>query len=209
MGRLRIAHVFSLPQASLELLQSPISEVGTALFMGFYDASAASTIMLGLNVNQTSGNLTAISEFRLTFPGRVNDYFTAATLVSVYVFENARLVKLPTDFKVAGAIHIEEFGLTIPPGVKGIVYAGTPHGLLYGVSLSQEELNGAWTDSSTGKTTLFTLLGKPRVPLAPGTYPSGNSYRSEEHTSELQSRGHLVCRLLLEKKKLSKKQYGA
>src|SRR5690625_6192199 len=27
--------------------------------------------------------------------------------------------------------------------------------------------------------------------------------RSEEHTSELQSRGHLVCRLLLEKKNLS------
>src|SRR5207253_9341776 len=30
--------------------------------------------------------------------------------------------------------------------------------------------------------------------------------RSEEHTSELQSRGHLVCRLLLEKKK-KKNQY--
>src|SRR5690625_6519673 len=29
------------------------------------------------------------------------------------------------------------------------------------------------------------------------------SHRSEEHTSELQSRGHLVCRLLLEKKKRS------
>src|SRR5690625_6724311 len=29
----------------------------------------------------------------------------------------------------------------------------------------------------------------------------GNRARSEEHTSELQSRGHLVCRLLLEKKK--------
>src|SRR5690625_3321890 len=28
-----------------------------------------------------------------------------------------------------------------------------------------------------------------------------NKARSEEHTSELQSRGHLVCRLLLEKKK--------
>src|SRR5690625_5905677 len=28
-----------------------------------------------------------------------------------------------------------------------------------------------------------------------------NKVRSEEHTSELQSRGHLVCRLLLEKKK--------
>src|SRR5439155_14542279 len=36
--------------------------------------------------------------------------------------------------------------------------------------------------------------------------------RSEEHTSELQSRGHLVCRLLLEKKKTclpaSKRQAG-
>src|SRR5207253_8831360 len=30
------------------------------------------------------------------------------------------------------------------------------------------------------------------------------TWRSEEHTSELQSRGHLVCRLLLEKKKIHK-----
>src|SRR5690625_6666232 len=30
--------------------------------------------------------------------------------------------------------------------------------------------------------------------------PGGCDVRSEEHTSELQSRGHLVCRLLLEKK---------
>src|SRR5690625_6334197 len=34
-----------------------------------------------------------------------------------------------------------------------------------------------------------------------GTVFGGVSLRSEEHTSELQSRGHLVCRLLLEKKK--------
>src|SRR5690625_6984297 len=32
-----------------------------------------------------------------------------------------------------------------------------------------------------------------------------SSMRSEEHTSELQSRGHLVCRLLLEKKKATMK----
>src|SRR5690625_6438174 len=31
--------------------------------------------------------------------------------------------------------------------------------------------------------------------------PTQLDVRSEEHTSELQSRGHLVCRLLLEKKK--------
>src|SRR2546422_3420159 len=32
-------------------------------------------------------------------------------------------------------------------------------------------------------------------------FPPDSSARSEEHTSELQSRLHLVCRLLLEKKK--------
>ncbi|TLZ76895.1 MAG: hypothetical protein E6K08_04690 [Methanobacteriota archaeon] len=42
IGRLRIAHVFPLPQASLELLESPISELGTALYLGFYDASVLS-----------------------------------------------------------------------------------------------------------------------------------------------------------------------
>src|SRR5437870_8167158 len=36
---------------------------------------------------------------------------------------------------------------------------------------------------------------------AHATYPPATDIRSEEHTSELQSRGHLVCRLLLEKKK--------
>src|SRR2546430_13607894 len=39
--------------------------------------------------------------------------------------------------------------------------------------------------------------------LLGGTLPEGPGffYRSEEHTSELQSQSNLVCRLLLEKKK--------
>src|SRR5690349_23650582 len=37
-----------------------------------------------------------------------------------------------------------------------------------------------------------------------GSVASINSGRSEEHTSELQSRRDLVCRLLLEKKKTNK-----
>src|SRR2546422_5706791 len=42
---------------------------------------------------------------------------------------------------------------------------------------------------------------KTRGVLA-GSPPTGSLFcRSEEHTSELQSRLHLVCRLLLEKKK--------
>src|SRR2546422_3579701 len=38
-----------------------------------------------------------------------------------------------------------------------------------------------------------------------GRWFFGSHWRSEEHTSELQSRLHLVCRLLLEKKKKNRK----
>src|SRR3712207_8759243 len=40
-------------------------------------------------------------------------------------------------------------------------------------------------------------LGGLGVPVRP---PGGRDVRSEEHTSELQSRQYIVCRLLLEKK---------
>src|SRR5439155_20487549 len=38
-----------------------------------------------------------------------------------------------------------------------------------------------------------------RWPASPAALGQPATQRSEEHTSELQSRGHLVCRLLLEK----------
>src|SRR5207253_5234206 len=49
----------------------------------------------------------------------------------------------------------------------------------------------------------FTLPPRSRrsdLLVAAGCANSVDVDRSEEHTSELQSRGHLVCRLLLEKK---------
>src|SRR5471030_3498347 len=52
-------------------------------------------------------------------------------------------------------------------------------------------------------TTLFRSCGSiSTVNSTPfGTRTAGSTARSEEHTSELQSLRHLVCRLLLEKKK--------
>src|SRR5689334_25249281 len=44
------------------------------------------------------------------------------------------------------------------------------------------------------------------APLGYPADPTNASFRSEEHTSELQSQFHLVCRLLLEKKKKNKKK---
>src|SRR5215813_14717313 len=50
-------------------------------------------------------------------------------------------------------------------------------------------------------TTLFRSLRRASRGRWPAEPPAAPPERSEEHTSELQSRPHLVCRLLLEKKK--------
>src|SRR2546429_5761608 len=63
-------------------------------------------------------------------------------------------------------------------------------------------------------TTLFRShdLAAARGPVsdheADADEPACDDPRSEEHTSELQSRLHLVCRLLLEKNTISGASYG-
>src|SRR3712207_7686471 len=52
-----------------------------------------------------------------------------------------------------------------------------------------------------GEDQLLTLAGQHTTP--PRRLTQQNKFRSEEHTSELQSRQYLVCRLLLEQKKLT------
>src|SRR3712207_8955971 len=51
---------------------------------------------------------------------------------------------------------------------------------------------------------LDLLRADARVGQAEGVEAALDEERSEEHTSELQSRQYLVCRLLLEKKKYNK-----
>src|SRR2546429_3886809 len=56
--------------------------------------------------------------------------------------------------------------------------------------------------SVTGTSSASPRKSPSSVPaVIPSTATEGVRNRSEEHTSELQSRLHLVCRLLLEKKK--------
>src|SRR5207253_5887477 len=67
-------------------------------------------------------------------------------------------------------------------------------------------------NNALGQALLASRMGKRRIVAETGAGQHGVATatacallgleRSEEHTSELQSRGHLVCRLLLEKKKL-------
>src|SRR5215813_15653738 len=67
--------------------------------------------------------------------------------------------------------------------------------------------------NDTATTEIYTLSLHDALPICGGICNPGpgglglcTHPRSEEHTSELQSRPHLVCRLLLEKKKKNKKK---
>src|SRR5947209_15392608 len=69
--------------------------------------------------------------------------------------------------------------------------------------------------NDTATTEIYTLSLHDALPISKdigaGAWPVDRGedqrlfYRSEEHTSELQSRQYLVCRLLLEKKKKKKR----
>src|SRR5690625_2967297 len=77
--------------------------------------------------------------------------------------------------------------------VKDYLENGRTHGFTFEVmprSLREDNTSGGKLNPSLNLVQTFELLDNTFEPL-----------RSEEHTSELQSRGHLVCRLLLEKKK--------
>src|SRR5207253_9975917 len=85
--------------------------------------------------------------------------------------------------------------------------------MFFNVSLSSVNERSPLTDCSS-TTRLVTLTSSVSPPTSSVNDPieslsfalttrfvRSSVLRSEEHTSELQSRGHLVCRLLLEKKK--------
>src|SRR5436309_8000263 len=67
------------------------------------------------------------------------------------------------------------------------LFRSTPHGRM--LPWRFPCASASWATSTLS----FALITPPMIPF--------NTLRSEEHTSELQSRENLVCRLLLEKKK--------
>src|SRR5438874_7812624 len=89
-------------------------------------------------------------------------------------------------------------------GALRAVYAGSY--LVRNVSTVQDYTNyarGLYADyyQCHGAEPANGLASTCFSPSTVWTETEGNTHRSEEHTSELQSRRDLVCRLLLEKKK--------
>src|SRR5207253_10950347 len=96
--------------------------------------------------------------------------------------------------KYCSGLHVSPSCSSVPPV---FFYKDTATTEIYTLSL-----HDALPISSRSPARRSTLRSASRKDCAGARVPRVfEMKRSEEHTSELQSRGHLVCRLLLEKKK--------
>src|SRR5690554_7441194 len=111
---------------------------------------------------------------------------------------------IDTEIPLAGAADAANFGAGVPGelvgGGPGLAGGFSDHLRLDGVELGEEELRLVFIALGQRHTGFDQLTDALHAFLDPLDIP-GAHQRSEEHTSELQSRPHLVCRLLLEKKK--------
>src|SRR2546429_5958190 len=93
----------------------------------------------------------------------------------------------------------------VPKDKAGIVRRGSTTRAPYGLEIVESCLNCPHHEERLFCNLSPAALKHLETITAAASYPKGAtlivSKRSEEHTSELQSRLHLVCRLLLEKKK--------
>src|SRR5690625_5739255 len=108
--------------------------------------------------------------------------------------------------KIAARKIMEQAGVPVIPGTEEAVKTAedaveAAKDIGYPIMLKASAGGGGigmqvvWTDEE------LTKAFANNSSRAQSFFGNGAMFRSEEHTSELQSRGHLVCRLLLEKKK--------
>src|SRR5690554_1003641 len=117
-------------------------------------------------------------------PAVVRDHYRAAGKILQALFKRPKCININI---VGGFIQKQDVGLFLKR-----------HGQMQAIALSSRK-----------RTTFFFLIGTGKIKTrqksthvdVTSPHPYGFiTARSEEHTSELQSRPHLVCRLLLEKK---------
>src|SRR5437870_1435805 len=159
-------------------------------------------LLAGIIVSLVAGSLPALRAFGpgfVTSPqwNPVTEQFGAlvpivGTLVTSFI---ALIIGIPVSFGIALFLtELSPVWLRRPLGTAIELLAAIPS-IIYGMwglfvfAPAFAELQ-PWLTASLGA-----------IPLAGILFQGPPMGRSEEHTSELQSRGHLVCRLLLEKKK--------
>src|SRR2546422_2949623 len=112
------------------------------------------------------------------------------------------------------AVHRARRSIELAPNDEGLLRQliavldrnGDRAGALQAYEEFAQHLAEEYEAEPAAETKALLAAVRARETAAPVTLTTPSLARSEEHTSELQSRLHLVCRLLLEKKKKTKKQ---
>src|SRR5207253_3677907 len=112
----------------------------------------------------------------------------------------------PTAAGVFGIARTTATSLRLPPLAAASCCSTKPVGTEAATETSNvlAPISGAISCKTSATVCGFTvnrMMSAPFTASRLSVVTAIAKQRSEEHTSELQSRGHLVCRLLLEKKK--------
>src|SRR2546429_5097688 len=138
------------------------------------------------------------------FPARPQSSFTVGTATAAPGQKATGYLEVPAGVDAATSIPVVVVNGAKPGKVLALVSGA--HGTEYVSIIAIEKLIDALDPAQvTGIVILVPLINiqsfEQKVPHVNPIDNKSMNRRSEEHTSELQSRLHLVCRLLLEKKK--------
>src|SRR3712207_2849932 len=117
---------------------------------------------------------------------------------AILLIDHTNLSRLDLNLLVAFDALLTEGSVTRAAERVGVGQPSMSHALGRLRKLFKDELFVRAPDGVRPTPRALALAGPVRVALSA---IQGTLVRSEEHTSELQSRQYLVCRLLLEKKK--------
>src|SRR5690554_7072472 len=128
---------------------------------------------------------------------RPKTQFHILSLVTLLVFPAIGLTLLWffEDVELISVFELDRF-------FNPLTLIGLEFGFLYGFIVIGVSQFPIFEELSRPQTQMIKNLKLNWVDIIFMSFCAGFGERSEEHTSELQSRPHLVCRLLLEKKKI-------
>src|SRR5690625_676209 len=111
--------------------------------------------------------------------------------------EQSNITRIELDGKeyiLIGTAHVSK---SSAEEVKAVIETELPDSVC--IELDKQRYENIMDENKWKDTDIFKVIKEKKTTLLLINLAI-SSFRSEEHTSELQSRGHLVCRLLLEKK---------
>src|SRR2546429_4174598 len=103
---------------------------------------------------------------------------------------------------MAGLIGVRECSGHDVTKFRDVAHVNAPHSRIKRESPAHGSVSLFLRSKNADKVLIVERRDNERMIRKTGFFHYPVNLRSEEHTSELQSRLHLVCRLLLEKKKL-------